>query len=332
MKKPVVALIGASHWHVPLYINGIKQLGLKVCGVHDADITVARALAEDLKSIPFDNVDKLIETKPDFVFAFETHHQMPYLAKKLIDHQIAFAIEKPVGLNYAQVIELADLARDKGVFCSIPLVWRYSEAVASLKSRICPEQYEHIAFRFVAGPPERYLHNGSPWMLDASEAGGGCMTNLGVHFLDLALELTQSNDLKVLSAIHKYSHKFSIEDYSTALLTTENGTSVVLETGYAFPMDNLHKRENTWTLVTGEGYYSLTDGQLALRNVNNNAETISLTTDSDDLYPVFVRETLREWAEGRPPLIDLYHMARVRNILDKINENAAAHNYGGKNH
>ena len=103
--------------------------------------------------------------------------------------------------------------------------------------------------RFVAGPPSRYLAT-SRWMLKKETAGGGCMTNLGVHF---------------------------IKDEQRRLL--------VLETGYAYPMDEELRRENRWTIVTDNGYYILAENKLEARVYGKETEIIPLNTDSDVYYP-----------------------------------------------
>ena len=46
--------------------------------------------------------------------------------------------------------------------------------------------YQRLSF--IAGPPERYDRNGNAWMLDPERAGGGCLANLGPHFVDLFLQ------------------------------------------------------------------------------------------------------------------------------------------------
>jgi predicted dehydrogenase len=324
MKFPSVAIVGASHWHVPLYVSELKQSGIHVCGVQDMDQALVSRLARELDCAPYDNIDRLLdEAKPDFVFAFAKHHEMPGLAKNLIDRRIAFAMEKPAGLYFEQVQELANLAKEHNVFCSIPFVWRYSEAVKSLKSRMNTDDYVHLAFRFVAGPPQRYLHNGSPWMLDINQAGGGCMTNLGVHFLDLAMHLTQATSMEVLSATHHYSSGFSVEDYSVVQLVTEKGVTVSLETGYAFPMMDTQQRENEWKLITRNGYHTLSENNLAYRYFDKPVENCPVPTDSDVLYPIFVRNTLSEWMNGLQPSADLFQMAHVRKMVDRINDKAS---------
>ena len=80
-------------------------------------------------------------------------------------------------------------AERKNAFCAIPFVWRYSDTVNDLKNRYLSGKIVHMSYKFVAGPPSRYLAT-SRWMLSQETAGGGCMTNLGVHFIDMALYLT----------------------------------------------------------------------------------------------------------------------------------------------
>ena len=49
-------------------------------------------------------------------------------------------------------------------------------------------------------------------------AGCGCMTNLGVHFIDIALYLTDSKSTKVLSSVYQYNKDYDIEIYASSLL------------------------------------------------------------------------------------------------------------------
>ncbi|OLS33578.1 Gfo/Idh/MocA family protein [Bacillus sp. MRMR6] len=324
MNKPRIALVGASHWHVPLYVEGLKRLNANVCGVSDENQAYANQVATELDTISYGSFDELLEkTKPDFVFAFAEHDRMPHLAHRLIDDGIPFAMEKPVGLDYREVEELAQRAEAKNVFCSIPFVWRYSEAVTRLRSFLQHDPCIHSSFRFVSGPPQRYMHNGSPWMLDARRAGGGCMTNLGAHFIDLGLYLTRESQARVLSARHHYTYGYPVEDYSVALLTTPGGSTITLETGYAYPMDSVKQRENTWNIVSKDGFHTLTEGTLESRFNHQKHQMLSVITNSDTMYPIFVKETLNDWMKGNPPAVDLRQMALVRKILDDINEQAS---------
>ena len=298
-QKLKIAFAGVSHWHVPLYFAGLPQHS--VVGMSDPDQTVAARLAQPFACPIYTDYRQMIrETKPDFVFAFAPHFQMKELADYLMDEGIPFSLEKPAGLSAGEVEALYNKAEQKKVFTSIPFVWRY---------------------RFIAGPPSRYLAT-SPWMLSRKTAGGGCMTNLGVHFIDMALYLADSKGAQVSSSLYQYGKEYDVELYATSLLKLDSGASLLLESGYAYPMSPGVQRENRWTIVTQNGYYILADNDLELREYDKEVLHVPLNTDSDVYYPVYTKTTLSDYVTGTRPRASLKEMLVVRQILDEMNAKA----------
>ncbi len=311
-----VAFIGVSHWHVPLYFPAMAKG--QVQAVSDPDENIAKKLASQLNCKCYTDWQKLLdEVKPDFVFAFAPHNQMKALALNLIARKIPFAIEKPLGLNAGEAAEVLKAVED----ATIPFVWRYSDTVARLKESILKTKILHMQYRFIAGPPSRYLES-SKWMLSSATAGGGCMTNLGVHFIDMALYLADSPSAKVLSSVYQYNKDYDIEIYASSLLKMDTGASLAIETGYAYPMDSENKRENHWCIVTEDGYYTLANNCLEAREFGKDAVNIPLNTDSDVYYPKFAEATLDDCINGRRPRASAVEMLVVRKILDGMNEAA----------
>lgn len=313
-----LAFIGVSHWHVPLYLRAVTSDHLNVVAVSDDNLAFAEHTAATLGCPAYDNALHLLdEQKPNFVFAFAPHYKMPELALELISRNIPFAIEKPLGLNAEDVERVLHAAEERQVFCAIPFVWRYSDLVQDFKRRVSPEDIVHLAFRFVAGPPSRYLVS-SRWMLETKLAGGGCMTNLGVHFLDMALYLTGSNSAQVLSSIYQWQSEYDIECYASSLLRLPTGASMSLETGYAYPME-VTQRDNRWNIVTKNGYFTLEQDYFEERIYGEKTIRRVMSTDSDVYYPVFVRETLHQYLAGEQPRAGLRDMLAVRRVLDEMN-------------
>lgn len=312
-----IAFAGVSHWHVPLYFAGLPERS--VVGMSDNDGAIAARFAKQFGCPAYTDYRQMtLETKPDFVFAFAPHYQMKEMAKYLIDSKIPFSIEKPAGLNAGDVEELYNLAQQKNAFCSIPFVWRYSDTVSCLKNQYLRTDIVHMSYRFIAGPPSRYLAT-SKWMLSKAMAGGGCMTNLGVHFIDMALYLADSKGAQVAASLYQYGKEYDIELYATSLLKLDNGASLLLESGYAYPMSEGVQRENRWTIVTQNGYYILADNDLELREYGREPEHIAMNTDSDVYYPVYARTTLQDYTTGVRPRASLEEMLVVREILDEMN-------------
>ena len=318
--KLKIALLGVSHWHVPLYLPGLPENS--VVAVSDDNESITNKFARKYNCPAYRDYRQMItDTRPDFVFAFAPHHRMKEVAEYLLEENISFSIEKPAGLNAGEVEALYDYAEKKGAFCAIPFVWRYSDTVNDLKSKYLTSNIVHMSYKFVAGPPSRYIES-SPWMLSQKTAGGGCMTNLGVHFIDMALYLTDSNYADTLSSIYQYGKEYDIETYATSMLRLDAGASLLLESGYAYPMTEDSKRENRWTIVTENGYYILADNNLEIREYAKEPANVPLNTDSDVYYAIFAETSLNDFIAGNKPRASLGEMLAVRRILDEMNGKA----------
>ena len=115
----------------------------------------------------------------DVAFAFGRHCEMPAIAEALIGRGIPFAIEKPCGTSADAINRIRRMADERGVYVAVPFIFRLSELLAGLSETEgeIPGAFHHVSFRFVAGSPNRYPAAGSPWMLDAEAAGGGCLSS-----------------------------------------------------------------------------------------------------------------------------------------------------------
>lgn len=321
-----IALLGVSHWHLPLYLPGLPAGS--VVGVSDDNAAIAAAIAKPYGCPVYQDYREMVRAvRPDFVFAFAPHHKMKEVAAYLLEAGIPFSMEKPCGLNAGEVETLYNTCQQKNGFVSIPFVWRYSDTVRDLKNKYLTSPIVHMSYRFVAGPPSRYLAT-SDWMLRRETAGGGCMTNLGVHFIDMALYLTGSTSARALASAYQYASEYDIETYATSLLRLPTGASLLLESGYAYPMSQEQKRENRWTIVTENGYYILAENQLELRTYGADPATVPLNTDSDVYYGIYASTTLRDYATGTRPRASLKEMLDTSRILDAMN--AAAERGAGR--
>jgi predicted dehydrogenase len=92
-----LAFIGASHWHLWLYLEPALEVpGAQVVGIGDPDPGFVASLSEKLGCVGNTDFRALCrETKPDFVFALGRHSDMVEEARFLIEEGIPFALEKP---------------------------------------------------------------------------------------------------------------------------------------------------------------------------------------------------------------------------------------------
>src|SRR6185295_13444838 len=124
-----IAFIGASHWHLPLYLEpALAMPGVTIAGVADPMPQVVDALKARLNCAGDTDCRALCaRVKPDLVIALGRHCDMPEQARFLIAEKIPFALEKPCGLNERDVAAIARKAEAAGAFAAVPLVFRHGD-------------------------------------------------------------------------------------------------------------------------------------------------------------------------------------------------------------
>jgi predicted dehydrogenase len=317
-----VALIGASHWHAPFYFQPLIGLeGARLCAVSDPDSGVARAVAEGCGCPWFtDHRELLAVTRPDFAFALGPHADMPAIGHALIAAGVAFALEKPCGTAWAQVAGLRDSAVAAGFFAAVPLAFRCSDLTRIIRETANRDPFHYLSFRFIAGPPQRYLDSGCGWMLDPERSGGGCTINLAVHFFDLYTLLTGRIPSVVGALMSNEACGLAIEDYSAVTLRG-GGASGVVETGYTLPGPT-GSFDLRFSLRSNRHYFTATGAdaagadRLVTYTADGGTDVVFTPVSQVPYYTAFVRETLERFRHGQPPVADLSDMSNVMEVVE----------------
>lgn len=299
-------VFGPSHWHVPLCA---ERIGARhdVVGVTDDDDHSAQQYARLWNAPAYERWRDLLEAhrEADLAYVFVPHDQMREICLALIDARIPLVVEKPAGISPAEIADVRAAAEAAGVPVAVPLVQR-GGPVERWLSQAGPAVYEST--QFIAGPPDRYLSNGSPWMVDRSRAGGGCVVNLAPHFIDMFLRSTRQRGATVSAALSSTLHGFGVEDFASMILTTSDGRVGTIQVGYAFP-DSALKRHCSFTRIGSNGVASIwTDGTASYTATDGTTQVSTLDVDSDPLYGPFVdavADGLDSGFEGLPGIRDL---------------------------
>jgi predicted dehydrogenase len=312
-----LAFSGASHWHLPLYLEPALDVpGARVVAVSDCDAARAKAIAAPLNCQAFPNLEELVaQAEPDFVFVLGRHADMATEAKLLIAAKIPFAVEKPCGIDLAEVSELARLAAAAGAFAAVPLVFRNGDLWKLLQDGKGGGGYQYAAFRFIAGFASRYRESGCEWMLDPAQSGGGCTINLSVHFFDLC-RMLMGNNVRVLQAsMSNAAWKLPIEDYSAVMLQGDSGSLCLTETGYLFPAPT-STFDMHFAIRSAEFYVVARDAAtVEIVDRGGKREIRELATTNVPNYRRFVFDVLDRVERGAPPLADLAEMVPVMTIV-----------------
>ncbi len=322
-----VAILEASHWHVPLYLDALQAPNINVVAVSDNASSRGLEIAERFKSAFYKDYRGLLEhEKIDFAFTFGRHCDMAKIAKALIDRNIAFAIEKPCGINAAEVNQLSELAHEKKLFVSIPFIFRFSQLLQHLErlKKSANTNWNHLSFRFIAGPLDRYINANCSWMLEKKLAAGGCSINLAVHFIDLSMRLFGENFTSVSARMIESEGAADVEVFSVLTLVTRSGRVCCLETGYTYPAGSSEQREFSFTLASDKHYVRSHDaGIRVIPHDGTEPQIVSLALETDDYYSVFVNHTLDEYQRNQNPSAGLADMVRVMKVIDSAYESSS---------
>ena len=311
MSRARAVVLGASHWHVPLYAGTIGEVH-DVVGLSDDHPARVGDLAE-LWGAPVEAEWCRLLELPDveLAYVFGPHDRMAGICRALIERRIPFVVEKPLGTSLDQLQEVRRAAEEVGVPAAVPLIQRGGPADSWLAKAGRPV---YQRFSFIAGPPERYHRNGNPWMLDPERAGGGCLANLGPHFVDLFLQRSANTSAELAARLSSTLHARTIEDHATLVLTTPEGRGAIVEVGYAFPQSEL-KRYCSYSSAGEAGFASIdSDGSAIFTTLDGRTERAVIDVDSDPLHDPFVRQvarTLGEGFRGLPTLGELEDVMRI---------------------
>jgi len=318
-----VALLEASHWHVPLYLGALERARVELVAVSDRESAKGPGIAQRFGCPCYRSYAELLErTKIDFAFVFGRHVDMPIIAGTLIDRNIPFAIEKPCGTTAASVAQLRARAESAHLYVAVPFILRLADLVDAIRNAegALPARLHHASFRFVVGPPSRYVAAGSAWMLDATQAGGGCTINVGTHFIDTFRLLTGQEVKTVAAVMNARGYGGDVEDYSVLVMTAADGTVATVETGYTFPSGRIQQREFSFAVSSDANYYtSAGDGMLLSRRrdpEDRRRTMVPLRLDTDPYYGVFVDRVLADVRAGLPPVASLVEAEAVARVLD----------------
>jgi predicted dehydrogenase len=299
------------------YRPAARLAGVRIVAVSDPNRSVAEAAGRELEAKAFaDYRELVIEIRPDFVFAFGRHCDMPEIAMALIDEKIPFLIEKPGGLNFQQVSKIRDRARVMGIYVGTGFNFRVSDLYQRIQAVIGEDPVTHASFRYIAGGPYRYREAGCAWMLDPELSGGGCTINLSVHFVDLFRAFSRSRPTEVASLMGNFTWRLPVEDYSSMILRSPSAVCTI-ETGYTFPAKS-GIFDLRFSVRTSRHYLvARSDDLLEIhRTCDGHMEQLPTQMSNAFWYPVFVTESIDRFTKGRPPLAGLDDLAEVMEVVD----------------
>ncbi|MDX5482355.1 MAG: Gfo/Idh/MocA family oxidoreductase, partial [Hymenobacteraceae bacterium] len=173
--------------------------------------------------------------------------------------------QKPLGRNMEETKRVVEAARKHNKLLGVDLSYRYTEAMQQVYKVVQSGELGHIyaielVFHNAYGPDKA-------WFYEQKLSGGGCVIDLGVHLVDLALWSMNFPKVKeVNSRLFAKGKPISmaegkVEDYASAGIELEGNTHMQLSCSWNLPAGQ--------EAIISATFYG-TEGGVAMKNINGS--------------------------------------------------------------
>jgi predicted dehydrogenase len=241
-----------------------------------------------------------------------------------LNRGVAVFCQKPLGRNALEVKKVVEAARRADRLLGVDLSYRWTRAASTLRDvirsgRIGRVFHADLVFNNAYGPDK-------PWFYDLRLAGGGCVIDLGVHLVDLALwvlgfpEVIETSSRLYNKGVLLRRNSAAVEDFATAQLLTAENASITMQCSW-----NLHAGCDA---VIAAGFYG-ERGAVLFENANgsfydfsarlcNGTKKMSLVEPPDPWPGRAAVEWARKLQSNRRFNADAEEHIAVAEILDRL--------------
>jgi predicted dehydrogenase len=243
---------------------------------------------------------------------------------RALERGAAVFCQKPLGRTAAEARAVVDAARAADRLLGVDFSYRFAAGMRRIRELVRAGELGRVhaadlVFHNAYGPDK-------PWFYDPALAGGGCVMDLGVHLVDLALwTLDHPGVSRVSGRLFAGGEPLGgqpdrVEDFALATLELETGAVVRLACSW-----RLHAGRDA---VISAAFYG-TQGGAALRNVKGSfydfvAERYratsceTLAAPPDDWGGRAAADWTRRLAAGERFASDAERLVDVVGVLDRI--------------
>ncbi len=264
--KPRLGFLGVG-WIGRHRLEAIARSGFaEIAAVAD---TAPENVREAVKCAPeseaMSSLDDLLSAQLDGIVIATPSALHADQAIAALDRGVAVFCQKPLARSAQETQLVIDAARRADRLLGVDLSYRYTTAMQRIRDLVRSGELGRVfavdlVFHNAYGPDKS-------WFFDPALSGGGCVIDLGIHLVDLAL-WTLGNARVVAASSRLFSKgtpldlpATTVEDYAEARLDLDSGTEVRLSCSW-----NLNAGRDA---VIEAAFYG-TAGGAALRNVNGS--------------------------------------------------------------
>jgi predicted dehydrogenase len=214
--------IGRNRMEAMLATGGAKAVA--ICDPDRKMAAQAQELAPDAQIVA--SFDELLACKPNGVVIATPSALHAEQCLQAFEAGAAVFCQKPLGRTAGEVKAVIEVARAADRLLGVDLSYRYTAAMHAIRGHLAELGQPfaaNLTFHNAYGP-------GAGWFWDPKLSGGGCLIDLGVHLVDLALWMFDFPELldahATLLRDGRAAHEDEVEDFALGELKLANGVIV----------------------------------------------------------------------------------------------------------
>lgn len=292
--------------------------------VEPSDEAAAEALRLAPGAVRVDGLDALLAQDLDGVVIATPSALHAQQSTQALQRGVAVFCQKPLGRTAEEVRAVVEAARAADRLLAVDFSYRFTDAMRQVRERVRSGELGRVfaadlVFHNAYGPDK-------PWFYDRALSGGGCVMDLGVHLVDLALwTLDFPGVVDVSSRLFAAGAALEpargpVEDYAVATLTLATGAVVRIACSW-----RLHAGADA--VISAE--FHGTAGGAAMHNVGGSFYELSaehrrgtarvpVAAGPDDWGGRAAADWTTRLASGERYARDAEQIVRVAEALDRI--------------
>lgn len=317
MTRPKIGFVGTG-WIGRNRMEAMLATGLveaaAICEPNADMAAEALKLAPDARLVP--SFEAMLDLAPDGVVIATPSALHAAQSIQALEAGVAVFCQKPLGRNAAEVNAVLAAARSADRLLGVDLSYRFTQGMQAIREQVRSGALgdifaANLVFHNAYGPDKA-------WFYDPALSGGGCVIDLGIHLVDLALWILDFPAVKhVSSRLHAKGAPLApgqVEDHAVATLDLANGAVVQIACSWHLPAGR--------DAVIAAEFYG-TKGGAAFRNVAGSFYDFTAER-FDGTQSVLLVSTPDAWG-GRAAADwarSLAHGERISDSIEGLNETA----------
>lgn len=239
-RPPRLAFVGLG-WIGRARLASLLDVGAgEVVALADP-LEAARAASRTLApgALEGDTLDDVLALEPDGVVIATPSALHAREAQRALRAGAAVFCQKPLGRTASECGAVVDTARTANRLLGVDFCYRHTRAVDAVRSWVRSGELGRVyaldlTFHNAYGPDKA-------WFYERSRSGGGCLLDLGIHLVDLALDiLGEPRVVDAVGTLFRHGERVSsgsetVEDFATAELTFPSGARARIACSWRLP-------------------------------------------------------------------------------------------------